>query len=70
MDKMTNKKINIGDWVKVLIYGIDGLYVVESIEDDVYTITQEYKGMSTRGHYSKGSYSHKMELPLKKISKV
>ena len=64
------KEINIGDWVKVLIQGIDGLYTVEGIEDGIYTVAQKYTGISTRGHYSKSSYTHKMKLPLKKISKV
>ena len=64
-------KIKIGDFVKVLIVGMDGYYTVDEIDEGVYTVSQPYSGMSTRGHYSgKSSYKHTLKLPLEKIKKI
>ena len=68
---MSDTEIKVGDLVKVFIVGMDGYYTVEEINDDVYTVSQPYSGMSTRGHYSgKSSYKHTLKLPLEKIEKV
>ena len=64
-------KIRVGDYVKVLIVGMDGLYTVDQIDEGIYTVSQPYSGMSTRGHYSgKSKYKHTLKLPLEKIEKV
>jgi hypothetical protein len=64
-------KIKVGDYVKVLIVGMNGYYTVDEINDDEYTVSQPYSGMSTRGHYSgKSKYKHTLKLPLEKIEKV
>jgi len=64
-------KIKIGDFVQVLIVGMDGLYTVDQIDEGIYTVSQPYSGMSTRGHYSgKSSYKHTLKLPLEKIKKI
>ena len=64
-------KIKIGDFVQVLIGGMDGLYIVDQIDEGIYTVSQPYSGMSTRGHYSgKSSYKHTLKLPLEKIEKI
>ncbi len=65
------EEIKVGDLVRVLIVGMDGYYTVDSIEDGIYKLSQPYSGMSTRGHYSSGgSYKHKLEVPLEKITKT
>ena len=64
------EEIKVGDLVRVLIVGMDGYYTVDSIEDGIYSLSQPYSGMSTRGHYSgKSSYKHTLEVPLEKITK-
>ena len=64
-------KIKVGDYVKVLIVGMNGYYTVDEINDDEYTVSQPYSGMSTRGHYSgKSKYKHTLKLPLEKIEKI
>ncbi len=64
-------KIKVGDYVKVLIVGMNGYYTVDEINDDEYTVSQPYSGMSTRGHYSgKSSYKHTLDVPLEKITKT
>jgi len=68
---MSDVEINVGDFVKVFIVGMDGLYTVDEINEGVYTVSQPYSGMSTRGHYAgKSSYKHTLKLPLEKIEKV
>ncbi len=52
------EEIKVGDWVRVTKSGIKGLYIVESIDDKIYTVSQ-----------SEGSYVHRMKLPLKNIVK-
>jgi hypothetical protein len=68
---MSDNEIKVGDLVNVLIVGMDGYYTVDEINDDEYTVSQPYSGMSTRGHYSgKSKYKHTLKLPLEKIEKV
>ncbi len=65
------EKIKVGDLVKVLIVGVDGFYTVDTIEGGLYSLSQSYSGMGTRGHYSSGgSYKHKLQVPLEKIKKA
>jgi len=64
-------KIKVGDYVRILIVGMDGYYTVDEINDNEYTLSQPYSGMSTKGHYSgKSSYKHTLKLPLEKIEKI
>ncbi len=64
-------KIKVGDYVRILIIGMDGYYTVDEINDNEYTLSQPYSGMSTKGHYSgKSSYKHTLKLPLEKIEKI
>ena len=68
---MSDNEIKVGDLVNVLIVGMNGYYTVDEINDDEYTVSQPYSGMSTRGHYSgKSKYKHTLKLPLEKIEKV
>ena len=39
-------KIKVGDYVRVLIVGMNGYYTVDEINDDEYTVSQPYSGMS------------------------
>ena len=65
------EEIKVGDYVRILIIGMDGYYTVDEINDNEYTLSQPYSGMSTKGHYSgKSSYKHTLKLPLEKITKT
>jgi hypothetical protein len=65
------EEIKVGDYVRILIIGMDGYYTVDEINDNEYTLSQPYSGMSTKGHYSgKSSYKHTLKLPLEKIEKI
>ena len=53
------KHIEVGDWVKVKVIGIDRpMYVVEKIDGDEYHLVQKEK-----------SYEHRMVLDKSKIEK-
>ena len=67
---MKQNKIKVGDLVLVKQVGIDGIYTVDKIEQDLYHISQGYDDISSRGHKTKSSYKHTMTLPLEKIKKV
>ena len=60
---MKNTKIEVGNWVHVLIVGLSDKneppYKVESIEDDMYHVVQK-----------EGSYEHRLILPVKKLRKL
>ena len=54
------KHIEVGDWIKVKVIGIDRpMYVVEKIDGDEYHLVQKEK-----------SYEHRMVLDKSKIEKV
>ena len=64
-------KIKVGDLVTVLIVGMDGYYTVDKINEGMYTVSQPYSGMGTRGHYSsKSSYKHQLKVPIEKLKKA
>ena len=52
------KGVKIGDWIRVRKVGIDGLYKVESIDGDEYTVVQK-----------EGSWVSKLKLKLDEIIK-
>ena len=60
---MKDQKIQIGDWVRVLIVGINNFdeppYIVESIDGDVYTVVQKEK-----------FYKHRMKVKKEKLRKL
>ena len=55
---MKDNKIKIGDWVRVLKIGMEGMYEVESIENDNYTVVQR-----------EGTWSYRLTLKINEISK-
>tara|TARA_B100000287_G_C20467634_1_gene715915 strand:+ start:510 stop:680 length:171 start_codon:yes stop_codon:yes gene_type:complete len=52
------KEIKVGDWVKVLKVGIDGLYEVESIDGENVVVIQK-----------EGSWVSRLKLKLDEIVK-
>lgn len=60
---MKNTKIEVGNWVRVLIVGLSDKneppYKVESIEGDEYTVVQ-----------TEGSYQHRVKVPVEKLRKL
>ena len=60
---MKNTEIEVGDWVHVLIVGLNDKneppYQVESIEGDEYTVVQ-----------IEGSYTHRLKVPVEKLKKL
>jgi hypothetical protein len=56
---MENKKIKINDWVKILKPGINGSYMVESIDDNIYTVILK-----------EGNYEHRMQVKLTGLRKL
>jgi hypothetical protein len=55
---MKKDKIKVGDWVRVLKVGIDGVYEVESIDGDNYTIIQK-----------EGKWTNRLTLKINEITK-
>ena len=60
---MKNTKIEVGNWVKVFIVGLNDKheppYKVESIEGDEYTVVQ-----------TEGTYQHRVKVPVEKLRKL
>ena len=52
------KEVKIGDWIRVRKVGIDGLYEVESIDGDEYTVVQK-----------EGSWVSRLKLKLDEVDK-
>ena len=52
------KEVKVGDWVRVRKDGIDGLYEVESIDGDNYTIIQK-----------EGKWTNRLTLKINEITK-
>ena len=55
---MPKPKIKIGDWVKVKKIGIDGMYQVVDIKDQVIELEQK-----------DGSYVHKVKATIEELIK-
>ena len=55
---MKNSEIKVGDWVTVRKVGIDGVYEVESIDGDNYTIVQK-----------EGNWTNRLTLKRNEIDK-
>ena len=66
---MSDKEIKIGDSVLIRAVGIDGLYTVDGIANGLYSVSQGYSDISSRGHKTKSSYRHRMTVPLEKLRK-
>ena len=66
---MSDKEIKIGDSVLIRAVGIDGLYTVDGITNGLYSVSQGYSDISSRGHKTKSSYRHRMTVPLEKLRK-
>ena len=60
---MKNQEIQVGDWVRVLIVGINNFdeppYIVESIDGDDYTVVQKEK-----------FYKHRIKVKKEKLRKL
>ena len=60
---MKDQKIQIGDWVRVLIVGINNFdeppYIVESIDGDDYTVVQK-----------ENFYKHRIKVKKEKLRKL
>jgi hypothetical protein len=56
---MKNEKIKVGDLVTITKVGISGCYVVESIEEDSYTVVQK-----------EGTYVHKLKIDKNEVKKL
>ena len=60
---MENTEIKVGDWVHVLIIGLNDKneppYQVESVEDDLYSVVQ-----------TEGSYQHRVKVPVERLRKL
>ena len=52
------KKIKIGDWVRVRKIGVDGMYQVVEIKDQVFELEQK-----------DGSYVHKVKATIEELIK-
>ena len=52
------KKIQIGDWVRVRKVGVDGMYQVIEIKDQVFELEQK-----------DGSYTHKVKATIEELIK-
>ena len=55
---MKKDKIKVGDWVRVLKVGIDGVYEVESIDGENIVVTQK-----------EGSWVSRLKLKLDEVIK-
>jgi|TARA_B100001778_G_C17963053_1_gene351353 hypothetical protein len=55
---MKKSEIKVGDWVRVLKVGIDGVYEVEKIDGDEYTIVQK-----------EGNWTNRLILKVNEITK-
>jgi hypothetical protein len=51
--------IKVNDWVRIRTVGINETYMVESIEDDLYTVV-----------FKEGKYEHRMQVKLNKLEKL
>ena len=51
--------IKVNDWVRIRTVGINDTYMVESIEDDLYTVV-----------FKEGKYEHRMQVKLNKLEKL
>ena len=56
---MKKEKIEINDWVKILKAGINGSYMVESIDDGICTVVLK-----------EGNYEHRMQVKLTGLKKL
>jgi len=60
---LENTEIKVGDWVHVLIIGLNDKneppYQVESVEDDLYSVVQ-----------TEGSYQHRVKVPVERLRKL
>ena len=60
---MKNQEIQVGDWVRVLIVGINNFdeppYIVESIDGDDYTVVQK-----------ENFYKHRIKVKKEKLRKL
>tara|TARA_B100000287_G_scaffold161937_1_gene152760 strand:+ start:614 stop:769 length:156 start_codon:yes stop_codon:yes gene_type:complete len=48
-----------GDWVRVLKTGLNGAFQIESIDDDVYTVTQK-----------EGTYVYRIKVKKEEVEKL
>ena len=51
--------IKVNDWVRIRKVGINDSYMVESIDDDIYTVV-----------FKEGKYEHRMQVKLTKLEKL
>ena len=51
--------IKVNDWVRIRKIGISGSYMVESIDDGIYTVVLK-----------EGKYEHRMQVKLNKLEKL
>ena len=56
--KLPKPKIKIGDWVRVRKIGVDGMYQVIEIKDQVIELEQK-----------DGSYTHKVKATIEELIK-
>ena len=56
--KLPKPKIKIGDWVRVRKIGVDGMYQVIEIKDQVFELEQK-----------DGSYTHKVKATIEELIK-
>ena len=58
MAKLPKHKFNIGDWVRVKKIGVDGMYQIIEINDEIFELEQR-----------DGSYTHKMKATIEELIK-
>ena len=51
--------IKVNDWVRIRKVGINDSYMVESIDDDIYTVV-----------FKEGKYEHRMQVKLTGLRKL
>ena len=51
--------INVNDWVRIRTVGINDTYMVESIDDDIYTVVLK-----------EGNYKHRMQVKSTGLRKL
>lgn len=56
--KLPKPKIRIGDWVRVRKIGVDGMYQVVEIKDQIFELEQK-----------DGSYTHKVKATIEELIK-
>jgi len=56
--KLLKPKIRIGDWVRVRKIGVDGMYQVVEIKDQIFELEQK-----------DGSYTHKVKATIEELIK-